>query len=72
MFLNCLNRHLLPVEYTCSQGSLYISLLKDLREVLYLSGTTGGYDRDGDIFADVFYKFNIKPAVGTVLINAVQ
>jgi len=40
--------------------------------VFNLSGTTGGNHRDGDVFPDVVDQLNIKNAVGTVLINAVE
>jgi hypothetical protein len=72
MLLHGLNGYLLPVKDTCGQSGLHIGLFKDLREVFNLSGTTGGNDRDGDVFADMFYKFNIKTADGTVFVNTVK
>ena len=72
MFLHRLNRHLFPVEDTCGQGGFSLGLFKDLREVLNLSGTAGGYDRDGYVVTDVVDQLNIKTAIGTILINAVE
>ncbi len=40
--------------------------------MLHLAGTTGSDHRDGDIVPDVVDQFNIKAAIGTVLINAVE
>ena len=37
-----------------------------------LSGTTGSDHRDGYIVPDVVDQFNVKTAIGTVLINAVD
>ena len=40
--------------------------------MLHTASTAGGNNRDGDCFFDMFYKLNIKTAIGTVPINAVQ
>jgi hypothetical protein len=39
MLLHSLNRNLLPVEDTCSQGG-FLGLFKDLGEVFYLARIT--------------------------------
>ena len=72
MFLHRLNGHFLPVKYTRGQGRFHIGLFKYLWEVLNLSGTTGGNDRDGHRFTDMFDQLDVKATIGTVLINAVQ
>ena len=60
------------MEDACSQSGFYIGLFEDLREVFNLSGTTGCDYWDGNVFGNVFYKFNIKPAISTVLVNTVE
>jgi len=40
--------------------------------VLYTAGTAGGNDRDTDRLADMPDQFNVKTAIGTVPINAVE
>jgi len=70
MCLNSLNGHLFSVKDTCSQGSFHIGLFKELGEVFDLSGTGGGNDRDGNVFANIFHKFNVKATIGNVFIDA--
>ena len=72
MLLHCLNGHFFPVEYPSRQCGLHISLFKDLREVFYTIGSAGGNHRDGNSFSDMLDQLNIKTAVSTVLINAVE
>jgi hypothetical protein len=72
MFLYRLNSHFLPMEDACSQGSLGLGVLKDLREMLHFTGSTGGNHGNGDIIPDVIDQLDIKAGIGAVFINAVQ
>ena len=40
--------------------------------MLNLAGNAGGNDRDGARVSDMFNQLNVKTAIGTILINAVQ
>ena len=72
MFLHRLDGYLLPVEDPRGQGGFHIGLFKDFRKVFHLSGTGRGNDRDGNVFANVFHKFNVKTTSCAVLINTVE
>ena len=72
MHFRRLNRHLLSVKDTCSQCSFCFGFLEDLWEVLHLSGTTGGNDRDGDVIADVVDQFNVETTIGAILIKQIM
>ena len=72
MLFHGLNCYLFPVEYPGGQCGLHIGLFKNFTEVFNLSGTGGGNYWDGDVFTDMFHKFNVKATVRTVFIDAVE
>jgi hypothetical protein len=60
------------MENTCGQSCFYISLFKDLTEVFNLSSTGRGNDWDGNAFTNMFNKFNVKAAIRTITVDAVE
>ena len=72
MLLDGLDGHLLPVKDTRGQGRLHIGFFKDLTKVFNLPGTGLSDYRDGDVFTNMFYKFNVKATIGTIFVYAVE